>query len=306
MLKKAALFVCLACFAVGLVHSADTNYPKGRVIESAIMPSKILGHDIQYTVYLPPDYDASKRTYPIFYLMHGGGDDDTAWVHLGEIAHIMDQGIAEGRITPMIVVTPDGRRKFKTRPRAYFMNDADGNYSWADMFFQEFMPFVEKEFRVRQWMEARAIGGLSMGAYAALAYTFQNPGMFSATVALSAGIYTEEQVIEFSQQDYDERYGPAFGAVGKEGKDRITEHYYTKHPLGIMKSLKPEDWKKMKLFLDCGAEDRFDEGYAELHSYLKKAGVPHYYTIRPGEHVWDFWRTGIVKGMEFATAAFHH
>ncbi len=79
-------------------------------------------------------------------LLHGGGDNDTAWVHLGEINHIMDKGIAEGRITPMIVVTPDGGRNKENYPLTYYMNDADGQYRWADMFIEEFIPFIEKAF----------------------------------------------------------------------------------------------------------------------------------------------------------------
>ncbi len=304
-LKRAGT-LALALLILGCTVAVAGSYPAGKVIESATMPSSILGKDVQYTVYLPPDYDASTRTYPVFYLLHGGGDDDTAWVHLGDINRIMDKGIAEGKIVPMIVVTPDGRRNPENYPLTYYMNDADGSYRWADMFIQEFIPFFEKEYRVRKSLEVRGIGGLSMGGYAGLMFSMLYPDMFPVTVALSAGMYDIDQIVAFSEGDFDRRYARGFGALGKTGKDRITEQFYKQHPLGIMHRVDVEDLKKLNIFMDCGAEDRFDVGNFEMHTFFKKNNVPHVFTIRTGEHEWKYWREGIKKGMEFASKVFQH
>lgn len=299
-----SVVLAIAVFFCATAAAAD-GYPRGKVIEGAVMPSKILNRDVRYTIYLPPDYDASSRTYPILYLLHGGGDDDTVWVHYGEVDHAADKGIAEGVVTPMIIVTPDGRRFPEDTPRTYYMNDADGKYRWADMFMEEFIPFIENEYRVRKNWVPRAIGGLSMGGYGALMFSMQNPGMFSATIALSSGIYTVDQIVAFDEHNFNRRYGPGFGAMGKTGLDRLTEDYYKKHPLGLMQRMKDEDLRKLNLYIDCGAEDRFDAGNFELHHFLMGKKIPHVFGIRTGLHEWQFWREGIGKGLEFASSAFH-
>ena len=66
------------------------------------MTSKILKRERKYAVYLPPDYETSNRSYPVFYLLHGGGDDQTGWIQFGEVLHIADKAFAEG------IATPDG------------------------------------------------------------------------------------------------------------------------------------------------------------------------------------------------------
>lgn len=305
-----ALLAILTIFAGG--KSAALSADGGKVIEGATMRSDMLGKEIRYTVYLPPDYDSSSRTYPVFYLLHGGGspDLDTDWVHKGEINYVMDKGIRDGRITPMIVVMPDGRREPETEAPNYFatyyMNDADGKFMWADMFIEEFIPFIEKEYRVRTTPgPKRGIGGLSMGGYGGLLYSMQHPGMFAVTLALSPGMYTEEQILDFPQREFDRRYGKGFGAIGLEGKERLTEDYRMNHPLALMRVVDKDDLKKLRIFIDCGAEDRFDAGSFEMHHYLKEQGVGHYFTIRPGQHNWTHWREGIVKAMEYASAIFH-
>src|SRR6187549_3426873 len=87
----------------------------GKVYDNLSMSSKILKMDRKYAVYLPPGYESSERSYPVLYLLHGGGDDQTGWVQFGEVQHIADKAIADGIATPMIIVMPDantGRRGF--------------------------------------------------------------------------------------------------------------------------------------------------------------------------------------------------
>ncbi|HUI64514.1 MAG TPA: alpha/beta hydrolase-fold protein, partial [Bacteroidota bacterium] len=79
------------------------------------MESKILKGERAYAIYLPPDYESSRRSYPVLYLLHGKGDDQTGWVQFGEVQHIADRAINEGTATPMIIVMPDantGRRGY--------------------------------------------------------------------------------------------------------------------------------------------------------------------------------------------------
>lgn len=295
-----ALLLCL-----GLGACVQAAAPAGKVLQHLAMPSSILGKDLKYTIYLPPDYETSERTYPVFYLLHGGGDHDDGWVQLGEIARIMDQAIASGEVTSMIVAMPDGQRDETMTPRTYFTNDRDGGFRWADMFIDEFLPYIEKEYRVRSSRNVRAIGGLSMGGYGALMFSLQNPDKFASTVALSAAVWTGEQIAELSPEAYGSRFGKAFGEDLK-GEDRLNEYYRKTNPLALMDDMPVADLKKLRMFFDCGAEDDLglDEGNAKMHLALRKKGVPHSFTMRAGGHTWPFWRAGIVEGLKFITKAY--
>ena len=87
----------------------------GKVFDNLSLKSKILNMDRKYAIYLPPDYESSQRYYPVLYLLHGGGDDQTGWVQFGEVQNITDKAIMLGTATPMIIVMPDantGRRGY--------------------------------------------------------------------------------------------------------------------------------------------------------------------------------------------------
>ena len=91
MTKHLLLFfaplICLPFFS-----AAQT----GKVLDNLSMTSKILKMERKYAVYLPPGYETVKRSYPVLYLLHGGGDDHTGWVQFGEVLHITDKAIGEG------------------------------------------------------------------------------------------------------------------------------------------------------------------------------------------------------------------
>src|SRR5512133_3704952 len=115
-----------------------------KVFDNLSMKSEILKMERKYAIYLPPGYETSNRSYPVLYLLHGSGDDQTGWVQFGEVQHIADEAINSGKATPMIIVMPDGN----TGQRGYF-NDIKGKWRYEDFFFQEFVPFIEKQYRIK-------------------------------------------------------------------------------------------------------------------------------------------------------------
>lgn len=153
----------------------------GKVFDNLSMKSSILHSDRKYAVYLPPDYETSQRSYPVLYLLHGAGDDQTGWVQFGEVLSIADKAIREGTATPMIIVMPDAN----TGRRGYF-NDIKGDWRYEDFFFQEFMPYIEKTYRIRGEKRYRAIAGLSMGGGGTFIYALHHPELFSSACPLSA------------------------------------------------------------------------------------------------------------------------
>src|SRR5215218_624385 len=153
----------------------------GKVFDNLTLKSKILNMDRKFAIYLPPDYESSQRSYPVLYLLHGGGDDQTGWVQFGEVQNITDKAIKEGSGTAMIIVMPDAN----TGRRGYF-NDIKGDWRYEDFFFQEFMPFIEKTYRIKTDKRYRAISGLSMGGGGSFMYALHHPELFAAACPLSA------------------------------------------------------------------------------------------------------------------------
>ena len=131
-------------FLLSILFPAAMFAQSGKVFDNLSMTSKILNMERKYAIYLPPDYESSQRSYPVLYLLHGAGDDQTGWVQFGEVLHIADEAIKEGKATPMIIVMPDAN----TGKRGYY-NDAKGTWRYEDFFFEEFMPFVEKQYRIK-------------------------------------------------------------------------------------------------------------------------------------------------------------
>jgi enterochelin esterase-like enzyme len=153
----------------------------GIVFDNLTMHSEILNMDRKYAVYLPPDYETSQRSYPVLYLLHGGGDDQTGWVQFGEVLHIADKAINEGKATPMVIIMPDA----STGKRGYF-NDPKNEWRYEDFFIKEFMPYVEKLYRIKGEKRYRALAGLSMGGGGSFMYALHHPELFSSACPLSA------------------------------------------------------------------------------------------------------------------------
>ena len=143
---------------IGLFLSFSGFAQSGKVSDNLSFKSEILKSDRKYAVYLPSDYETSERSYPVLYLLHGAGDDQTGWIQFGEVLRITDKAISEGKATPMIIIMPDAN----TGVRGYF-NDIDNEWRYEDFFFEELIPYVESTYRIKGEKRYRAVAGLSMG-----------------------------------------------------------------------------------------------------------------------------------------------
>src|SRR6185312_14885552 len=188
-MKPSLPIAAIILFLLPLLSVAQT----GKVYDNLSLPSKILKMDRKYAVYLPPDYETSERSYPVLYLLHGGGDDQTGWVQFGEVLNITDKAIKEGKATPMVIIMPDAN----TGPQRGFSNNATGTWRYEDFFFEELMPFVEKRYRIKTEKRYRAVAGLSMGGNGTFVYALHHPELFSSACPLSPG--TGPQALENAQ-----------------------------------------------------------------------------------------------------------
>lgn len=266
----------------------------GKVFDNLTLASKLLKGERKFAIYLPPDYDTSQRSYPVLYLLHGGGDDQTGWVQFGEVLHIADKAINAGYATPMIIVMPDA----DTGHRGYW-NDVANTWRYEDFFFDEFMPYVEKTYRIKGEKRYRAVAGLSMGGQGTYLYALRHPELFSSACPLSAGAgpRTAEDIRNRLQ-----RYATDTTAV----TDALIESYLQRHSiLALVDSMSAEQLKSVRWYIDCGDDDFLYEGNSLLHIALRKKDVPHEYRVRDGAHNWTYWRESLPEALKFVSNAFH-
>ena len=263
----------------------------GKVFDQLSMPSKILKMERKYAVYLPPDYAHSDRSYPVLYLLHGGGDDQTGWVQFGEVLHITDKAIKEGTATPMIIIMPDAN----TGTRGY-SNNATGTWQYEDFFFQELMPFVEKKYRIKAEKKYRAIAGLSMGGDGSFTYALHHPELFSSACPLSAGtgpLTLEDAKTRLRRNDANIA-------------DSLVEKFYNRQSVPLLVNAMPDSLKKsVRWYIDCGDDDFLYEGNSLVHIAMRKREIPHEFRIRDGGHNWTYWRTALPDVLHFVSQAFH-
>ena len=283
----------LICF----ISAIPSFCQHGKVIEDLQIRSNILGKEVRYAVYLPFDYETSDRYYPVVYLLHGYTDDESAWIQFGEVHLAADRAILSREIPPMIIIMPDAGV-------TWYINNYDNSIRYEDFFFEEFIPHIENDYRIRKKKEFRGVAGLSMGGYGSLIYALRHPDMFAACAPFSAAIRTEEEVVNQAGDRWDRVEGSVFGP-GLEGKNRITEHWKSYNPINVVNHADPDRIKSVKYYLDCGDDDFLYRGNAEFHILLMDKQIPHEYRVRDGSHSWEYWRTGIIEGLKFIGKNFH-
>ncbi len=274
-----------------ILGSALVFAQTGKVFDNLSLPSKILKGDRKFALYLPPDYETSNRTYPVLYLLHGSGDNQTGWVTFGEVLRITDKAIADGTATPMIIVMPDG----DTGRRGYF-NDVKGDWNYEDFFFQELMPYIEKKYRVKVEKRSRAIAGLSMGGGGTLMYALHHPELFSSACPLSAAVgpLTVEETIRGVKRQLP------------NAPDSVATNYFNRHSaLALVNNMPDKDKKAVRWFIDCGDDDFLYEGNSLLHIAMRKKGIEHEYRNRDGGHTWTYWRASLPTVLQFVSDSFH-
>src|ERR1035437_73617 len=165
-------------------------------IQQILFPSKSTNTSRRAFIYTPPGYDKdAKKRYPVLYLQHGWGEDETAWSNQGHANLIMDNMIAEGKIKPFIIVmtygmTNDAKpgtiRSFSVAP-------------FQSVLVDELVPYVDANFHTLADKSNRAMGGLSMGGFETHAITLARPEIFSYYALLSGGTYTPAEIKDKSQ-----------------------------------------------------------------------------------------------------------
>ena len=268
----------------------------GKVIDELIINSKILKGDRKFAVYLPPDYDSSNRSYPVLYLLHGLGDNQSAWIQFGEVLHTTDKAINSGIATSMIIIMPDAG----TGQMGY-TNAISGKWNYEDFFFEEFMPHVENLYRIRKNKRYRAISGLSMGGGGSFLYALRRPDLFSSAAPLSASIGPQniEQMDDYSYLAY---WGYSKSNINKSDFEKFKKK---NNSLYLIDQMDQKILNSVRWYIDCGDEDHLYKNNVLMHIKMREKGVKHEFRVRDGGHNWDYWRSALPSVLEFISKKFH-
>ncbi len=240
--------------------------PKGE-INTHWFNSKVTGTTRKCLIYTPPGYDKNfQKRYPVLYLQHGAGESELGWTMQGKVNFIMDNLIAEGKATPMIIVMNNG---YAPSPIAEDASRPRGeNNKFDELLLKEVIPEIDANYRTIASRESRAIAGLSMGAGQAQLIGFGNLHVFASVGAFSGG-----------SRNFD-----------------VNTSYS-----GVFKSA-DEFNKTVKLYwFGSGDLDRAYEGGKSLHEKLSDNGIKHVWHEMHGSHEWQVWRHHIY---EFAQKLF--
>lgn len=244
-----------------------TDVPHG-AIHRIMYPSVSVGRQRPVMVYTPPGYETSiDRIYPVVFLLHGYGDNESAWMDGGRAHLIADNLIAAGRIEPVVIVMPDSHPnilQLRNRPKDYF--ERNDNLMENDI-TRDLLPFVERNFRIRKDAAGRSIAGLSMGGGHALKTGLKHIDLFSSIGAFSAD--TPKQENEELLRQYPSLSGPEPSA----------------------NSLK-------LLWIPIGDKDVMLKQNDTFVEQLVKAGVKHEYPKADGGHEWKLWRDFLPQFLE--------
>ena len=290
-MKKALLMLFVACLAVSANVQAQWG-PRSKVVTDTIY-SEILKADRAYTIYLPKSYEVDKdRSYPILYLLHGMMGVNTSWFRDQRAGEVADLLMASGEACEMIIVSPNaGGNIYEGVWNGYFNMPG---WAYEDFFYKEFLPYIEKTYRVKADKQHRAIAGLSMGGGGTASYAQRYPDMYCAAYAMSALMDIPEVGAAPSKEP-----GDKMAILTKS----VQENSCTKYVLNADEATK-EKLRTVRWFVDCGDDDFLLDRNIEFFHAMRQAQVPLEFRVRDGGHVNEYWHSALYTCLPFVSRCF--
>ena len=228
--------------------------PRGK-LEMIDYESKTVGTTRKMNVYTPPGYTSEKR-YPVLYLLHGIGGDETEWQRFASPGVMLDNLIADGKAVPMIVVMPNGRAQKNDRAEGNVMAAAPAFATFEKDLLEDVIPAIESRYSVNKDRLQRGIAGLSMGGGQSLNFGLTNL--------------------------------PTFAWVGG-----FSSAPNTKAPEVLVPDPQKAKEQLKLLWLSCGNKDGLIRFSQRLQRYLKEKEVPHIWNVDSHGHDATHWRNNL-------------
>jgi S-formylglutathione hydrolase FrmB len=262
-------------------------------IECKPLPSKVLGHPVNYCAVLPPSYDSDKtRKYPVLYFFHGLGDNEQMFVHGGAFNLVQDLWERK-QIGEFLIVTPEAGATF-------YINAHNRKIRYEDFLVQEFFPGIEARYRISMGRSNRGVSGVSMGGYGALHMAFRHPELFAAVSAQSPALMTEIPAVAARSAANGMRSRVLGDTFGSPPDPAFWER---NSPISLARKA---NLAGLKIYFDCGDRDNygFEEGAKALDKVLTSRRIPHEAHIYPGRHEWQYFAEHLPDSLQFQSRSF--
>ena len=268
--------------------------PQSRV-ETKTIQSKVLNADRDYNIFLPKSYEMDvNKKYPVLYLLHGMNDTNLGWYMRGHLKDVADQLIASGEACEMIIVTPNaGGNVYEGAWNGYF--DMPG-WKYETFFYTEFLPYIEKTYRIIGDKQHRAIAGLSMGGGGATAYGQRHSELFTAVYAMSALM----DIPEMGGPPPSQNESDKMAILTKSVQEQSCVKYVANADEARKVQLRTVQW-----FVDCGDDDFLLDRNIEFTQAMRAAQIPCEFRIRDGGHTWEYWHSALYTCLPYVTRCFY-
>ncbi len=278
--------------------------PGGARVEFLEMESPALKGKGEFSIFFPPSYSGSGKSYPVVYFLHGMFNDHTSWTvsRYGNLPEKIEKLMAAGKLPEMILVHPNGGKSFYT-------NYHDGSLMVEDFVVKELPRFIEGKFRTKKGRIHRAVVGTSMGGYGALKIAMKFPERYAAGAAHSPIIFPIRNPMNVPAEVKSSRRYQFFSEVFTSvyGNPFDQAYYDANNPL-VLAETPP---KELSLYFDYGTADRYNDlvhlgqGIKKLDQTLTEAGVAHTFVEHPGEpHGWELVIAHIEESLGFVSKGF--
>lgn len=277
------MFLTRLLFCAGLLLAPFSG--RCARVDTLDMPSLAMKRSMRAAVILPESYQSAgsikaKTTYPVLYLLHGGGGQFSDWLMQTPDKKLLHKLADQYNL---IIVTPEGDRL-----SAYLDSPILTENLFETYIINEVIPKIDNTYRTIRDRKGRVISGLSMGGHGALYLAARNPALFCAAGSMSGAV---------DLNTVNWRITPEFATQIEPGFTRIlgprgqTPDYYAANSVvNMTDKIKSSG---LKLIIDCGVDDFLIEPNRELHRRLVYLKTDHDYTERPGGHTWDYWQNSL-------------
>lgn len=263
---------------------------KAATLKTFEMDSKILNTKRTYVALFPDAYESDTNAFfPVLYTLHGLGDKPENWYKNIPMADIMEELIKKGEIKPFVMVTVQAMGNNDKEGIGYF--DQPG-WKAQTFYFEEFIPEVEKQFRVRKDKGGRSLTGISMGGGGALSYAYQHPEMFSSVYAMSPWVNSTRWYPEAP-------FGTPLYNLGRSVLAFDTVNFIKR-----ASEEKKEQLRTVKWFVHIGDDDFLFECASDFHTAMRDARISDEFRVEDGNHSWWYWNKITPEMLKFTSDNF--
>jgi S-formylglutathione hydrolase FrmB len=265
----------LSFFLFSVVVSAQAS-----TVDSLDVPSAAMNKSYKAAVVLPASYAKNNASYPVLYLLHGGGGHFRDWL-INTPDKMLVKNLADKY--NLIIVMPEGETF-----GWYLDSPFDPANKFETHLTKEVIQKVDATYRTVKSNKGRVITGLSMGGHGAMYLSTRHPELFCAAGTMSGAMdmnYTKFKVNPEFTKSLKDRFEKLLGTSD------VSNEVFVKNSIVNMVDVIKKN--AMPIIIDCGVDDFLIDANRELHSRLLYANVAHEYTERPGAHTWPYWENSL-------------